>query len=192
MRYEPEPELVRRRRARSAAAVGAAAILALSACGSDDSDASADAEDTAAIGTSPEEPLAADAMVEVYGWEVTVSDIQLDATEEILDNAGYVAVEPDAGNQLALVTIEGTYVGDDEENNLPYDLLVGFWINGVAYVECPTFPPGYYHDGPVDSGQTVSSAWCVEIPSGITDEALLSVRDPEPWINNITHYFAIE
>lgn len=78
MQFETELELdlVRRRRARSAAAVGAAAILALSACGSDDSDASADAEEPATAGTSPEEPLAADAMVEIFGWEVTVSDIR--------------------------------------------------------------------------------------------------------------------
>lgn len=90
------------------------------------------------------------------------------------------------------MTIEGTYVGDDVENNLANDLLVGFSIDGVAYVECPTFPPGYYHDGPVDPGETVSSAWCVEIPSDVTDEAVLSVRDPEPWVNYTTHYFEIE
>ncbi|MCC3763995.1 hypothetical protein K3N28_13060 [Glycomyces sp. TRM65418] len=171
-----------------AAAAGAALLLGLAACGGEDasgsgtsgSGASGDgAENTA--GTSAESPLAIGDSVEVWGWDVTVTAVELDATESIMAETGMLAQEPDPGHQFAKVTYEGTYQGDEADNSFYSDLVIAFWIDGVEYDDCgANVPAGLYIGGSVDQGDTVSSAFCAQIPADRTGEVFVNVKDWQP------------
>lgn len=172
-------------RTRLAAVASAIALAALAACG----DGEEGAADGPEAGTSPDDPLEADAVLDVYGWDLKVLEVDLDATAE-LDSANFFGAEPDH-DQLATITLEGTYHGDDELNSLPNDILVGLWIDGVLYEECPTVAPGLHTNGAADDGETITNQWCLDIPSEGLDGALLWVRDVEKWVHQKAYYLEI-
>ncbi|MCD0445115.1 hypothetical protein LO763_15975 [Glycomyces sp. A-F 0318] len=174
------PRATEPRRLRALAA-GAAAVLALTACGGTDTETTSTDDGDTAQGTTPETPLDLGSSVEALGWTVTITGVDLDATDEIMEATGMLATEPDPGHQYAMVTYEGTYDGDDPENSFRTDLVVTVWIDGVFYDDCgANVPPGYNTGGAVEQGGTASSAACAQIPTDGADRALVHLVDWQP------------
>jgi hypothetical protein len=191
----------RSRRTRTAAAAGAAALFAFTACGSEASSSGSGSDDEAPAGTSAEAPLHVGDTVELLGWEITVTGIELDATEEIMETSRAenaltdgVNNAPDPGHQLAMVTYEGTYVGDEEDNSFATDLLISFWIDGVEYDDCTNnYAPGlYFQYNAFDQGESATSAFCAQIPTDTADRALVHLTDWTPVSPKTAYYFAPE
>lgn len=138
--------------------------------------ASGAAEETAGDGTSPDSPLPAGTEVEIGDWTVTVSDVELDATETILAENEFNE-EPADGNQFAMYTVEGTYNGD-EAGTLWLDLTIGVFAGGTYYSECSNVVPGDLIDTPeVANGGTASGNGCAEFPSAESDGAIIYIED---------------
>ncbi|GAB3224536.1 hypothetical protein GCM10027447_13250 [Glycomyces halotolerans] len=175
-------------------AIGLFGLTGLAACGGEaDSDSSGEDTDAAAVaedegaeeteaseaagdGTSPDAPLPAGSAVEVGDWTITVTDVELDATETILAENEFN--EPPAdGFQQAMYTIEGTYNGD-ETGTLWLDVTVGVYADNTFYSECLNVVPGDLIDAPdVSGGGSASGASCAEIPSDAADGALVYIED---------------
>lgn len=177
------------------AGLGAAALLALAACGGADDPSGADggteaADDVATAGTTPENPLPIGATVEILDWDVTVTGVELDATQTI-DDASFFSPNLPSGRQLAMVTYEGTYKGDDPENSFRSELVVGFVIDGVVHDDCGGgLAPGVYVQGAVAKGDTVTSAFCAEIPTDQAEAALVRISEWTPVTGRTEFYFA--
>ncbi|WP_112135014.1 hypothetical protein [Glycomyces dulcitolivorans] len=192
------PEISKRLLAASGAAL--IALAALSACsagedtsggdtGSDDSAAEEVVEEEEAAtgdGTTPEAPLPAGSTVEITDWSVTGS-VEIDGTEAVM-GANEYNTEPAAGNQFALVTLEGTYNGD-ATGTLWVDATFGIWADGTFYdsVDCLNMVENDLLDvAEVSPGSSASGSSCVEIPTG-AESYLLYVEDL--WSLDGTKYF---
>ncbi|WP_026932333.1 hypothetical protein [Glycomyces tenuis] len=162
------------------ALIAAAILFGLSACGGAESSDGGDGAGESA-GTGPESPIALGDSAEIWGWDVAVTGVELDATATIMSDTGLLAEEPEPGHQFAKVVYEGTYRGDDPDNSFHSDLVLAFWIDGVAYDDCgPNFPAELYTGGPVAEGETVTSAFCAQIPVDRSAAVLLNVKDWQP------------
>jgi hypothetical protein len=119
-------------------------------------------------GSTPDDPLPPGSAVDVSDWTVSVQDVKLDATEEILaESDGYPPV--DEGFQLAMITVEGTYNGS-EIGVLDDEVIVGIWADGAYYDACPYFVPNELaYEPEVSPGGTVTGNVCAEIPTGSTE-----------------------
>lgn len=167
------------------AMIGSVGLLGfgLAACdseaGSDsggDTETSEAAEETAADGTSPDSPLPAGTEVEVGDWTITVSDVELDATEAVLAENEFNE-EPADGNQFAMYAVEGTYNGD-ETGTLWLDLTIGVFAGGTYYDDCPNvIPDDLIDSSEVANGADASGNECAEIPSADADGALIYIED---------------
>lgn len=195
------PEISKRLLAASGAAL--IALAALSACsagedtadggdtGSDESTVEAAAEEGAeeeaatGDGTSPESPLPAGSEVEVGDWTISVSDVQLDATDAIMAENEF-NTPPAEGNTLAMFTVDGTYNGS-ETGTLWLDATVGIWADGTFSETCTNVVPNdIINTTEVTSGATSTGATCAEIPAD-AESTLIYIEDI--WSLDGTKYF---
>ncbi|RRR99262.1 hypothetical protein [Glycomyces terrestris] len=176
------PEISKRLLAAGGAALIALAALSACSAGEDASGGDTGAEETqveeaaeggaeeapaGGDGTSPESPLPAGSTVEITDWSLTGSAVELDATDAVM-GANEFNTEPAAGNQFALVTIDGTYNGA-ETGTLWLDATFGIWADGTFYdsVDCLNVVENNIMDtAEVSPGSSASGSSCVEIPTG--------------------------
>jgi hypothetical protein len=192
------PEISKRLLAASGAALIALAALSACSAGEDTSGGDTGSNDSAAEevveeeeaatgdGTTPEAPLPAGSTVEITDWSVTGS-VEIDGTEAVM-GANEYNTEPAAGNQFALVTLEGTYNGD-ATGTLWVDATFGIWADGTFYdsVDCLNMVENDLLDvAEVSPGSSASGSSCVEIPTG-AESYLLYVEDL--WSLDGTKYF---
>ncbi|MFB9658298.1 hypothetical protein ACFQS3_18835 [Glycomyces mayteni] len=167
-------------------------LAALSACGTGDDAAGGGSEDTGSDtttaaeeaaeedtatgdGLSPEAPLPAGSTVEVGDWTLSVSDVQLDATDAIMAENEFNEAPAD-GNTLAMFTVDGTYNGA-ETGTLWLDATVGIWADGVMSETCTNVVPNdIINTVDVTAGATSTGATCAEVPAD-AEQTLIYIED---------------
>ncbi|THV31412.1 hypothetical protein [Glycomyces paridis] len=132
-------------------------------------------QDQVVDGTDPAAPLPAGTVVDTGNWQVAVSDVTPDDTEELLKDE--FNLPPEEGFQFYRFHVEATYVGPS--SGIAWlDLYFGAYIDSTVYTE----PCGYlaedlaaapevYPDG------TASGDVCVVVPTEGADAALITIED---------------
>jgi len=126
-------------------------------------------EEAPTDGTSSAAPLPAGSTAEIGNWQITPSNLHLDAIS---------AGDPDfygelpADRQIVTYDVTGTYTGTGIVS-IAFEIEVGIWADGAFYPEdCEATFPGYWADAPdVENGGTAAGTACAEIPADITDSA---------------------
>lgn len=159
---------------------------------SDDTSAQAPAEEAAVedtAGDSPDaeagggeegtrdNPFAIGTTLSSDEWDVTVTDVTLDATDEVLAENEFNE-SPEAGNQYMTVDLDITYTGDSPDGEMPmatveYVSAGGNTFDGlddmvVAPNELDTLENLY-------SGATTSGSMAIQIPSDDADAGVLAI-----------------
>lgn len=125
-------------------------------------------------------------------WEVTVDEIRLHATDEMLA-ANQFNNEPENGN-YALVTLTTTYVGDDE-GNAGFDLSVvlsGADRRQYRDSDCAASEPEPMSDQPtVESSGTVTGQFCLDYPDNALGEGAVLFIEPTLSFDEIRVFWAL-
>lgn len=112
-------------------------------------------------------------------WDVTVDELALDATQQVLD-ANDFNEEPENGN-YALVTLTATYTGEDEGDAgfLLGTTLVGADSRQYSDTDCFAVEPDPMIEQPtVENGGTVTGQFCLDYPDeALGDGAILFVEE---------------
>jgi hypothetical protein len=126
---------------------------------------------------SRDTPLALGETATVGDYEVTVVEVDRDATQAILDAQGY-GDPPEDGTVHALVRLAVTYTGDDE-GSPGFELTVGMaGSDNRSYDSCEVSPPESMFDEPdLLTGGRAEGTFCVTLPEDQAAEALVFVED---------------
>jgi len=110
-------------------------------------------------------------------WEMTVTDVTLDATDEVLAENEFNE-QPDAGNQYMLVDVDITYTGEEPDGEMPmatieYVTAGGNTFDGlddmvVAPNELDSLETLY-------NGATTSGSIAIQIPTEDADAGVLAI-----------------
>ncbi|WP_199039092.1 hypothetical protein [Glycomyces salinus] len=164
--------------------IGLFAAMGLAACGGSEdgedggSDASTSAsaveEETAAEdaavsygdGTAPDAPLEPGASVEIADWSVSVGEVVLDATDQILDHDSFNEA-PEAGRQYIMIELVTTYNGADASDpylDLDWDLWDGTLVDHTEPIVL--LPNDLMDVRDVAGGESASGNIFLEVPEG--------------------------
>lgn len=128
---------------------------------------------------SRDDPLSVGDTGTLSEWDVTVDEINLDATREMLD-ANQFNDEPTNGN-YGLVTLTATYTGEEEGDA---GFMLGTTLSGAdrrqyADTDCLATEPNSMFDQPtVENGGTVTGQFCLDFPdAALGDGAVLFVEE---------------
>lgn len=127
---------------------------------------------------SRDNPMTVGQATQVGDWDVTVDEIDLDATDRVTSANEYN--DPPKNGNYALVTITTTYLGDGD-GNAGFDLkavLSGDDRRQYADTDCQASLPDAMFDQPtVENGGTVTGQFCIDYPdSAVGDAAGLFVE----------------
>lgn len=110
-------------------------------------------------------------------WEMTVTDVTLDATDEVLAENEFNE-QPDAGNQYMMVDVDITYTGEEPDGEMPmatieYVTAGGNTFDGlddmvVAPNELDSLETLY-------NGATTSGSIAIQIPTEDADAGVLAI-----------------
>jgi hypothetical protein len=127
-------------------------------------------------GSSRDEPAPIGTSVRVAGWDVTVTDVEPDATRRVLEESEFNDPPP-AGQQFFLVTISATYNGDEESSAFFFDVtLKALGPSNVAYdyeADCGLIPDELPDTRDVFQGGTISGNVCWSVRSEDAAELLM-------------------
>ncbi|WP_026932355.1 hypothetical protein [Glycomyces tenuis] len=166
-------------------------------------------EDTAAEGEAPAEDAAADtceiapaedgagtdfasplercAAGAVGAWDVAVTEVELDATDTILE-ANAFNEEPADGSQYLMFTLTGTNNGDAAAD--PFmDLWMAVDFNDFRYEDtCGVLPNDLVDVGEVAPGESFTANGCVFVDSAGVEEAVLALSSLSSAESTETYY----
>jgi hypothetical protein len=122
-------------------------------------------------------PLPLGTAATIGDYEVTVLEVDPDATAEILDAQGYGDL-PEGGRVHALVRLSVTYTGDTE-GSPGFDLRVGMaGSDNRSYDSCEVSPPASMFDEPdLLTGGSAEGTFCVTLPGDQAAEGLVFVEE---------------
>lgn len=110
-------------------------------------------------------------------WEVTITDVTLDATDEVMA-ADDINEEPESGNQYMLIDVEVKYVGSDPDGSTPMMTIDYVSASGNTFSELDTLviaPDELRTYETLYEGASASGSLAIEVPSEDTDKGVLAV-----------------
>lgn len=158
------------------------------------------ATDTAETGTgqnaqgeagSAGNPLPLGASIAQGDWELTVNSVNLDATEEVLDENMYNE-QPADGETYILVNITMKYVGDAKNAQAPSPVVAYETAEGQTRERFDTqavAPDAFYETGALATGEEASGNIVFMVPAGTAAQGTLSVQ---PEAGQEITYVAVE
>lgn len=152
---------------------------------SDDTSAEAPAEETVGEGSdnssgekgSRENPFSIGTTVSSDAWDVTVTDVTLDGTAEVLAESEFNE-NPEAGKQYMMIDVDLTYTGDERDGEMPmmtveYVSAGGNTFDGLE--DMVVAPNALDTLENLYSGATTSGSIALQIPSDDADAGVLAV-----------------
>lgn len=190
------------------AGTGLAGLVGLAACDSDDDGGESDpdtstvedgaGEEAAAetcevapaedgAGTDFAEPLDLCAAGAVGSWDVAVTEVELDATDTVLE-ADAFNEEPADGSQYLMFTLTGTNNGDAAADPC-MDLWTAVDFNDYRYEEaCGVLPDDLIDVDEAAPGESFTANGCVFVDSEGAAEAVLALSSPASTEETETYY----
>lgn len=152
---------------------------------SDDTSAQAPAEENAGEGAgassgeegSRENPFSIGTTISSDAWDMTITDVTLDATDEVLAENEFNE-DPESGNQYMTVDVELTYTGDEPDGEMPmvtveYVSAGGNTFDGLD--DMVVAPNALDTMENLYSGATTSGSIALQIPTDDADAGVLAV-----------------
>lgn len=148
-------------------------------------------EDEAEVGTR-ENPLPLGERATLGDYEVAVTAVNLDATDVVMD-ANEFNEAPAEGNTFVLVTLAGTFLGEENpEGNPGFDLsavIVGSDARQYADFDSLAVPPNPLYDSPtLEAGGQFEGNALIEMPTEALDGAALFVEATLSFDNTATYW----
>lgn len=141
-------------------------------------DEAGDAEEAGAEEGTRENPYAVGTKISSENWDMTITNVTLDATDEVLAESE-LNETPDSGNQYMMIDVEMTYTGDAPDGEMPmatfeYVSAGGNTFDGlddmvVAPNALDTLENMY-------NGASTSGSIAIQIPSEDAEAGVLAVN----------------
>lgn len=140
-------------------------------------DAHESAEPAAEEGTR-DNPYPIGTTLESDDWELTINEVELDATEEVMAENEFNE-EPSEDSQYVLVNLTATYVGDDGNGDMPW-VMVSYVTPGGntinSYDANAVAPDGFDDSETLYEGASTSGNVVIEAPSEDVEDGTLAVE----------------
>ena len=133
---------------------------------------------TATETSTRENPYPVGTTVNEDEWSVTVNEVTLDATQEVL--AGFEFNEaPPTGSQYLMVNITTTYNGTDPQGEMPFPFVeyVTTGGNAIPWFNEPAIPPNQFDSSStLYEGASTTGNLVFTVPTESAAEGVLSVQ----------------
>lgn len=110
-------------------------------------------------------------------WEMTVTDVTLDATDEVLAENQFNE-QPDAGNQYMVVDVDITYTGESPDGEMPMATIEYVTAGGNTFDgldDMVVAPDQLDSVETLYNGATTSGSVAIQIPSEDADAGVLAI-----------------
>lgn len=154
--------------------------------GDDDGDGGDDDEpDRTGPGSSRDDPAPIGTTLEIGGWELTVTDVNLDAADFLASQDDFID-PPEAGEVYVLISLSATYSGNGEDDSTSFFFSFSHGAVGdssVAYDPfqdaCTFFdlPNGFDDSREVFEGGTIEGDICYSVDESDADSLLFFVEE---------------
>lgn len=139
-----------------------------------------DTGDETALGTRTN-PLAVGTTIELGGWELSVTEVTLDATDDVLAHNQFND-EPADGRQFLMFWVEATYEGDESGNPwLDFSWAIvgggGNTFSSGSDDYCGSIPNSLGDQGETYPGGSVDGNVCIAVASDQIDGATIRVEE---------------
>lgn len=136
-----------------------------------------DSDDAGAAEGTRENPYAIGTKISTDAWDMTITNVTLDATDELLA-ADEFNEKPDSGNQYMMIDVEMTYTGDEPDGEMPMASFEYVSAGGNTFdgLEDMVVAPNALDDmDNLYSGASTSGSIAIQIPSDDAESGVLAV-----------------
>lgn len=147
---------------------------------------------TEAVAGTRDNPVPLGTVASFEDWDVSVDDVTLDATDEVVAANDFNS-EPENG-QYVLVTLTFTYTGQGEGNSMFAfnPVLVGSDARQYETHECMAVTPNPMSDAPtLENGGTFTGSDCFDIPPEALDGARLFLEPTMSFDDEARAYYQL-